>query len=53
MEIYLYEVTFEIAAEDAQAGGELLESVLVSINEHNIIDYDIDTRVTRVSYTAQ
>jgi hypothetical protein len=53
MEIYLYEVTFEIAAEDAQTGGELLEGALNSINEHAIVDYDISTEVVRVVYTAQ
>lgn len=53
MDIFLYEVVFEVAAEDAQAGGEMLEQALKNIPEQAVLDYDISEEVTRVVYTAQ
>ena len=53
MEIFLYEVVFEVAAEDAQSGGELLENALNEMPAQEILGYEINEEVTLVRYTHQ
>lgn len=53
MDIFLYEVVFEVVADDAQTGGELLEQALKNISNPAVLDYDISEEVTRVVHTAQ
>ena len=53
MEIYLYEVVFEIAAEDAQSGGEMLEKALDDMPAQEILAYEINEEVTLVRHTPQ
>lgn len=53
MEIYLYEVVFEIAAEDAQSGGEMLEKALDDIAAQEILAYEINEEVTLVRHIPQ
>ncbi len=53
MEIFLYEVVFEVAAEDAQSGGELLENALNEMPAQEILGYEINEEVTLVRHTPQ
>ena len=53
MEIFLYEVVFEVAAEDAQSDGELLEKALGDIPVQEILAYEISEEVTLVRHTPQ
>ena len=48
MEIYLYEVVFEVAADDAQSGGKMLEKALDDMPVQEILAYEISEEVTLV-----
>lgn len=53
MEIFLYEVVFEVAANDAQSGGEMLEKALDDMPVQEILAYEISEEVTLVRHTPQ
>jgi len=53
MEIYLYEVVFEVAADDAQSGGKMLEKALDDMPMNEILAYEISEEVTLVRHTPQ
>lgn len=53
MEIYLYEVVFEIAAEDAQSGGEMLKEALDNMPAQEILAYEISEEVTLFRHIPQ
>ena len=53
MEIYLYKVVFEVAAKDAQSGGEMLEEALDDMSAQEILAYEISEEVTLVRHTPQ
>ena len=53
MEIFLYEVVFEVAANDAQSGSEMLEKALDDMSFQQKTAYEINEEVTLVRHTPQ
>ena len=53
IELFLYKVVFEVAANDAQSGGEMLEKALDDMPVQEILAYEISEEVTLVRHIPQ